>query len=82
MTLNLANGQPVPFGATVTPEGEGNAQGFIVGDAGQVYLSGMPPEGNLRVTWGNGSDRSCRVTYSLKPSEQNSNLYISSSICR
>ncbi|HEM6627388.1 TPA: fimbrial biogenesis outer membrane usher protein [Citrobacter farmeri] len=82
MTLNLANGQPVPFGATVSPEGAGNAQGFIVGDAGQVYLSGMPSEGNLRVTWGNGSDRNCRVSYSLKPSEQNSNLHISSSVCQ
>lgn len=58
MTLT-ANGKALPFGATATV---GERLG-IVGDDGQVYLSGMPKEGIVQVEW--GSDKRCSVKYRL-----------------
>lgn len=59
----LHNNEPVPFGATVTRDDEG--AGSIVGDDGQVYLSGLAPKGTLKVQWGEGTDQTCRVDYQL-----------------
>lgn len=65
MTLNRANGEAVPFGATVSREDDKKNGGSIVGDGGQVYLSGMSDSGTLKVTWGSRADQTCRVSYSL-----------------
>lgn len=64
--LNLLfNGQPVPFGAMASLEGnDDQASTGIVGDAGRVYLSGMPPSGTVKVKWGNGQGQQCRAQYS------------------
>ncbi|QGH64399.1 fimbria/pilus outer membrane usher protein [Serratia proteamaculans] len=70
MTLTRANGQPVPFGATVSEADQNAAQGSIVGDGGQVYLSGVAPQGSLQVKWGNASDEQCRVDYQLPQTKQ------------
>ena len=63
MTLIRSNGEPVPFGAMVTTSD--NASGSIVGDSGQVYLSGMPQKGSLLLKWGNASKEQCNVSYRL-----------------
>lgn len=65
MTLQRSNGQAVPFGATVTDAANPGENGFIVGDAGQVYLTGLVDSGNLLVQWGKGSDSQCQVSYQL-----------------
>ncbi|MNE78002.1 Outer membrane usher protein FimD precursor [compost metagenome] len=65
MTLTQGNGKPVPFGATVSEADQNAAQGSIVGDAGQVYLSGLAEQGKLRVLWGNGNAGQCWVEYQL-----------------
>ncbi|MEX3242387.1 FimD/PapC C-terminal domain-containing protein, partial [Serratia quinivorans] len=70
MTLTQADGRPVPFGATVSEADQNAAQGSIVGDAGQVYLSGLADSGSLRVKWGNGSGGACRVNYRLPTAPQ------------
>ncbi|EBQ5236434.1 fimbrial biogenesis outer membrane usher protein, partial [Salmonella enterica] len=61
------DGKPVPFGATVSLTGahadENNSS--MVGDAGQVYMSGMPEEGNLKVSWGRRNDQQCNVAYHI-----------------
>lgn len=49
MTMLTADGTPVPFGAMVTDTTRKTSQGFIVGDAGQVYLTGMADGGVLDV---------------------------------
>lgn len=59
------NNKPVPFGAIVKAAGRSG----IVGDEGQVYLSGMQTEGTLNVSWG-GEDKQCKATYRL-PDEKN-----------
>lgn len=56
------NGKAVPFGAMVSAA-EGNSS--IVGDDGQVYLSGLPLKGKLTVRWGDGAARQCVATYTL-----------------
>lgn len=56
------NGKAVPFGAMVTAA-EGNSS--IIGDDGQVYLSGLPLKGKLTVRWGNGDARQCVASYVL-----------------
>lgn len=61
MTLTY-HGQPLPFGTMVTA-GE---RGGIVGDAGQVYLSGMPDEGIVQAEWGDGDGMHCSVPYRLE----------------
>lgn len=65
MTLLRTGGQPVPFGATATVSGSTEAQGFIVGDSGQVYLTGLGESGQLQVKWGSGADERCTVTYNV-----------------
>lgn len=62
MTLTHA-GKPLPFGATVTVTADG--RGVIVGDQGEVYLSGLTQRGVLNAKWGNGSDQHCSVHYAL-----------------
>lgn len=65
MTLLKAGGVPVPFGATVSVPTQKTAQGFIVGDNGQVYLTGLEENGSLNVQWGSGAEQRCQVSYSL-----------------
>lgn len=64
MTL-LYRGLPVPFGAQAKLKGGGSG---IVGDDGQVYLTGVPEEGDITVNW-NGVQQ-CVVHYQL-PEQEN-----------
>lgn len=48
LTLKQNNQQPVPFGALVNLMGN-EGRSAIVDEAGQVYLTGMPPQGTLDV---------------------------------
>lgn len=75
MTLLKMDGAPVPFGATVSDPAQKTAQGFIVGDSGQVYLTGLAERGTLTVKWGNEPHQACQVAYSL-PAQQAENAVI------
>lgn len=66
MVLLRTNGQPVPFGATVSIANDKNNQGFIVGDGGQVYLTGVGDTGHLYVKWGNNDSQQCHVAFRLE----------------
>lgn len=72
MTLKQQNQQPVPFGAiatliqsTTTQSSTESEVSGIVGDMGQVYLAGLPEEGELLVKWGSSEDRQCTVKFAL-----------------
>ncbi|HGM5490689.1 TPA: fimbria/pilus outer membrane usher protein [Serratia fonticola] len=83
MTLLRSGGAPVPFGATVSDPAQKTAQGFIVGDAGQVYLTGLADSGSLNVKWGSGADQQCQVSYSLaKQTTNNAGILTLSEQCR
>lgn len=59
------HGRIVPFGAGVTLESDGEIISGIVGSDGQVYLSGLPDSGKLRVQWGKENDERCLATFKL-----------------
>jgi outer membrane usher protein len=83
MTLSRSNGTPVPFGTMVTDPAQKLAQGFIVGDAGQVYLTGLADSGSLLVKWGSGAQEQCQVKFKLaKPTDDNAGVQILNAQCR
>ncbi|TDE53981.1 FimD/PapC C-terminal domain-containing protein, partial [Salmonella enterica] len=63
MTLLRADGHPVPFGATATDADATDA--FIVGEDGQVYLTGLKPQGTLQVSWGKNASQHCVAAWQL-----------------
>lgn len=61
------DGIALPFGTLVSVDGEnGTDNTGIVGDAGQVYLSGLPEKGSLSAKWGNSVSQQCLVAFNLK----------------
>lgn len=63
MTLHH-NQMNVPFGATVVID-KNSKNMSIVGDDGEVYLSGMPEKGSVIATWNNG-EQSCQADFNLQ----------------
>ncbi|MCX5573194.1 fimbrial biogenesis usher protein [Enterobacter sp. E-TC7] len=60
--INLThNGKPLPFGTMVSTDQNSS----IVGDAGQAYLSGLSPEGDIVAKWGAGAQQACTGHYRL-----------------
>lgn len=57
------NGKPLPFGASVSRTDI--TAGGIVGDAGQVYMAGLPLKGTLKSQWGTDANQHCQADYSL-----------------
>ncbi|EFB73108.1 fimbria/pilus outer membrane usher protein [Providencia rustigianii] len=58
----------VPFGAIATLTSDNSAENIssIVGDAGQVYLTGLPETGELLVKWGEAAAQQCQVSFDLR----------------
>ncbi|HBC0974494.1 TPA: fimbrial biogenesis outer membrane usher protein [Escherichia coli] len=52
----------VPFGSVVSLKGH-NSMAGIVGDNGEVFLTGLPESGMLHVKWGRNDENSCSVIY-------------------
>jgi outer membrane usher protein len=78
LLLNLTyNGQPVPFGAEAFVVGDERNRA-IVGDQGQVYLSGLSDQGAVRVTWQGGQ---CEAPFTLSGA-QKAAVSQASSVCR
>lgn len=71
ITLTQRNGKPVPFGAMVTDEA---GKTGIVGDNGQVFMSGLAPQGELQVIWGQASNQQCAVSYALGEGSEKSGI--------
>lgn len=82
MTLLQRGGNPVPFGAMVSNSANKNDNGNIVGDGGQVYLSGMTGTGVLTVKWGNATNETCQVNYNLPEGEIASGIQLLNGECR
>ena len=83
MIILRAGGAPVPFGAMVTDPTQKGAQAFIVGDGGQVYLTGLEDSGALQVKWGNEAGEQCSVQYSLnKQTADNAGVQTLSGHCQ
>lgn len=65
LTLTRKNGA-IPFGATASLSGDDSNMG-IVGEDGQVYLSGVPQNAKVFVKWGNGVNQRCEANLTLNP---------------
>lgn len=84
LTLIQLNNKPVPFGAIVSAanDSEQNNNNGIVGDDGQVYLSGLKENGSLRVKWGKNSVNQCAVNYALPEKKSLSGIEILHAKCQ
>ena len=83
MTLTRRSGEAVPFGATVSINHEqDNSQANIVGDRGQAFLSGLPEEGELQVTWGADTNASCHATSRLDPTKNLNGIVTANAVCQ
>lgn len=65
MTLIRRSGGIVPFGAMVSINGVDKPSGSIVGDGGQVYLTGMPTKGTATAKWGQTASEQCEFLWQL-----------------
>lgn len=66
MTLKH-NQTVVPFGAiaSLIEQNDGEENSAIVGDGGQVYMTGLPEFGHLQVKWGNADSQRCEASFNL-----------------
>ncbi|WP_312045734.1 fimbrial biogenesis usher protein [Erwinia sp.] len=76
----MHNGAPLPFGTPVSAEG-GSSSG-LVGDNGQVWLTGLPQQGVLTAKWGNSSDQQCTVHYHLPAKALQAPVTQAQEVCR
>jgi outer membrane usher protein len=70
------DGEAVPFGAVaaLAEQRDGEEQtASIVGDAGQVYLSGLPESGALNVKWGPKATQQCQAAFQLAGTQVSEN---------
>lgn len=79
-------GQPLPFGTSVEVESSNRSEADtgIVGDAGQVYMNGLPESGTLRARWGAAEDQQCEAHFDFseqRPEDQNSPIRSQSATC-
>lgn len=82
MTLTQTNGKAVPFGATATLLDDKKVSSSIVGEDGQLYISGMPDKGALQVSWGKGQAQQCRVAFTLPEQQANTGVVMTTALCR
>lgn len=73
------NGKPVPFGSSVTRSDDGS--GSIVGDNGQVYLSGLAQDGVLTAQWGKGTNSHCTAHYHLPAKDESQPISRLTGVC-
>lgn len=80
--VKQADGKPVPFGAMATAELDSGTVSGIVGDNGELYLSGMPESGNVTLSWGHDASSHCIASYNLNNKTLKTELIQLSEICR
>lgn len=71
----------VPFGARVDIEGDPINPDNIVGNNGQIYLTGVKPVGLLKVSWGEGEAKRCQVKYQLPDDSGNAGIVNAEAKC-
>jgi outer membrane usher protein len=76
INITQKNGMAVPFGALVSLDKKETEYDydFIVGDAGQVYLTGLPEKGSLFIRWGSKSNKTCNINYVITRNETTSGI--------
>ena len=77
LTLSY-QGSPLPFGTIVTYDDSSS----IVGDDGQVYLSGLREKGRLKASWGGGAAQQCSVDYTVPAAQRDATIVVLNQQCR
>lgn len=77
-----ANGKPAPFGAMASAELDSGTVTGIVGDNGELYLSGMPENGRFTLGWGGDESTTCAVNYTLGHKPENAELVQQAVTCQ
>lgn len=83
MILQRPDGKSIPLGAIAnldSDKADGNAG--MVGAEGQVYLTGIPDQGSLRVQWGKSDHQRCLVQYELPKEKNQAGMYEMKGICK
>ena len=85
LTLRTRSGA-VPFGALVTLDNDrynaSTMRSNIVGDEGQVYLTGLQEKGQLLARWGEKSSEQCTVHYDFSAAELSDDILFYQAECR
>ncbi|HBW8902390.1 TPA: fimbrial biogenesis outer membrane usher protein [Klebsiella quasipneumoniae subsp. quasipneumoniae] len=85
LTLRTRSGV-VPFGALVTLDNArpntSVSRSNIVGDEGQVYLTGLQKKGQLLARWGDKSSEQCTAHYDFSSTTLSDNIQFYQAICR
>lgn len=67
--INLVreNGEPVPFGSVASLVGKNsvNKNGSFVSDNGQVWMTGLPQNGEIKAQWGANDKGNCTAPFSF-----------------
>lgn len=83
MTILKQDGKPVPFGSNVTTSQQADeSNSSIVGDEGQVYVTGLESRGKLLVSWGKDPDKQCTVNYNLNNVKNSNNIFFVTEKCQ
>lgn len=78
-TLTRQNGLMVPFGSLASDD-RGNLG--IVDENGQVFMSGLAPQGHLKISWGKDTSQQCIATYSLRKETEKRGIWYTKSQCQ
>lgn len=76
------NGKLAPFGAMASAELDSGTVTGIVGDNGELYLSGMPENGRFTLSWGGDESTTCAVNYTLGHKPENVELVQQAVTCQ
>lgn len=79
MSLTFADGKPVPFGAQAIFN-DNNQLNSLVGNDGEVYLSGLAESGNFIIQY--NEKQQCQVNYNLAGISDYMGLYKTTAVCR
>ncbi|MXI59555.1 fimbria/pilus outer membrane usher protein [Escherichia coli] len=80
LTLMRKDKKTVPFGSVVTiVKGKGSTG--IVGENGEVYLSGVPLISVVKVRWGNKPEQSCQTIITLTEKTKKKGMHYLTSLC-
>ncbi|MBC5792347.1 fimbria/pilus outer membrane usher protein [Providencia sp. JUb39] len=66
----IYNEKPLPMGAVINVSSNGVNSVGIVGDDGQVYLSGLSSKGSIMGKWGNQPDQQCQADWVLEETKE------------
>ena len=81
IALTQPDGRAVPFGAVVSVAGQDTDHigAGIVGEQGEVYMSGLPDKGHLQVSW--GEHKQCLARYQLPEKKGPAGVYAFPAVC-